>query len=375
MDQARATCDTYLPGLCAALAEIPLADLERPGNPGLTLFREHGGPALVIPKSYGGLGATPADAIRIMRAVGAASPSLAVATAMHHFSVATIFTLAESLRSGGTEWAVLEGIADQSLLVSSGFAEGRPGQGILSPSVSATRADGGFVVNGSKRPCSMASSMDLLSASVAVPTPDGGTELVLMLIPAATPGVSVHPFWGSEVLAGAESDEIRLTDVFVDQRLATRTEISARGEVDELQTVGFMWFEMLITSCYLGMASALAERAFSNGRRADDTLASLGIRLEMATTLLDSIARTLTESRVSNAALADTMIARYGAQDAINEVATMAVAALGGVAYITEPEIAYLAAACRCVSFHPPSRPGMGGAIAEYLSGGILRFG
>ncbi|URN13531.1 hypothetical protein LUW77_25075 [Streptomyces radiopugnans] len=122
------------------------------------------------------------------RAIGAAAPSLAVASTMHHFSVATIFTLAESLRSSGVEWALLEGIATQNLLVSSGFAEGNPGQGILSPTVSGVRVDGGIVVNGSKLPCSMSRSMDLLSASIAVPREDGGQETVLMLLLKGDPG-------------------------------------------------------------------------------------------------------------------------------------------------------------------------------------------
>ncbi|MFD0381522.1 hypothetical protein ACFQ2B_00965 [Streptomyces stramineus] len=187
LDEAREVCERYLPGLLAKLAEIPLTELEKPGNPGLELFRASGGPALVIPKSYSGSGATPLEAIQVTRAIGAAAPSLAVASTMHHFSVATIFTLAESLRSSGVEWALLEGIATQNLLVASGFAEGNPGQGILSPTVSGVRKDGGIVVSGSKRPCSISRSMDLLSASVSVPAQDGGSETVLMLVPRRRP--------------------------------------------------------------------------------------------------------------------------------------------------------------------------------------------
>ncbi|MDQ3403483.1 MAG: acyl-CoA/acyl-ACP dehydrogenase, partial [Actinomycetota bacterium] len=303
LDDAREVCESHLPGLLSALSEVPVLELEKPDNPGLDLFRKAGGPGLVIPANYAGAGATPLEAVHITRAIGAAAPSLSVASTMHHFSVATIFTLAESLRSGGVEWALLEGIATQNLLVSSGFAEGNPGQGILSPTVGGVRKDGGIVVNGSKRPCSMSRSMDLLSASVSVPKEGGGSEVVLMLVPAQTPGVSVHPFWGSNVLAGAESDEVRMTDVFVDDRLLVPTEFGDRGEVDELQTIGFMWFEMLITSCYLGMASALVERAFATKKLGTETVASLGVRLETATLLLEGIARQLSAKESDNAAL------------------------------------------------------------------------
>ncbi|MER6393837.1 acyl-CoA dehydrogenase family protein [Streptomyces sp. NPDC001523] len=374
LDEAREVCEKYLPGLLGKLSEIPLAELEKPGNRGLELFRASGGPALVIPKSYSGSGATPLEAIQVTRAIGAAAPSLAVASTMHHFSVATIFTLAESLRSSGVEWALLEGIATQNLLVSSGFAEGNPGQGILSPTVGGVRKDGGIVVNGSKRPCSISRSMDLLSASVSVPAEDGGSETVLMLVPADTAGVSVHPFWGSNVLAGAESDEVRLTDVFVDDRLLVPTDIGDQGELDELQTVGFMWFEMLITSCYLGMASALVERAFASRKLSAEQVTDLGVRVESAAQLLEGIARQLVAKEGDNAALTKAMIARYGAQEAIVDTAKRAVEALGGMAFISSPDVAYLAAACHCVSFHPPSKAGTSRALAANFAGDVLRF-
>ncbi|MGH3877983.1 MAG: acyl-CoA dehydrogenase family protein [Actinophytocola sp.] len=374
LDEAREVCETHLPGLLGKLADIPLADLEKPDNPGLELFKAAGGPALVISKDYDGLGVSPLEAIQVTRAIAATSPSLAVASTMHHFSVATIFTLAESLRSSGLEWALLEGIASQNLLVSSGFAEGNPGQSILSPTVGGVRKDGGIVVNGSKKPCSMSASMDLLSASVSVPKDGGGTENVAMLIPAATPGVSVHPFWRSNVLGGAESDEVRLTDVFVDERLLVPTEVGDRGEVDELQTIGFMWFEMLITASYVGMASALVERAFASPRLGTEIKADLGVRLETATLLLEGIGRQLIAKEGDNAALTKAMVARYGAQEAVVDVASMAVEALGGMAFISSPDVAYLIAACQCVNFHPPSRSATRRALVENFAGDVLRI-
>ena len=374
LDEARAVCDSHLPGLLTDLEPIPFGERERAGNPGLRLFRERGGPALLVPKQYSGLGATPLEAMQVVCAIGASSPSLAVATAMHHFSVATIFTLAESLRASGLEWALLEGIADQNLLVSSGFAEGNPGQGILAPTMTGVRVDGGIVVSGAKRPCSMASSMDLLSASAAVTGADGGTEMVLLLVPAAAPGITVHPFWRSNVLAGAESDEVRLTDVFVDDSLAMPTSLGERGDLDDLQTVGFIWFELLITSCYLGMAAALVERVFQKPTVAASRRAEIGARLETAALLLRGIGHSLADKESDNGALARAVLARYGAQDAIVDAATWAIGALGGMAFISSSDVAYLAAACQCVGFHPPSRAATNPALADYLSGDVLRL-
>ncbi|QNP68950.1 acyl-CoA/acyl-ACP dehydrogenase [Streptomyces roseirectus] len=374
LDAARETCESCLPGLLKKLDDIPLADLERPESPGLGHFRAAGGPALVIPKEYRGIGATPLQALAVVRAIGAVSPSLAVATTMHHFSVATLFTLADSIKSSGMEWALLEGIAEQNLLVASGFAEGRPAQGILAPTMRATAVEGGYVVNGAKKPCSLSRSMDLLTASVALPAPDGGGDMAVLLVPRATEGITSHPFWRSWALAGAESDEVRLTDVFVDEQLIMRTEFGAAGELDQLQTVGFIWFELLISASYLGMVSALVERVYRAGRGGDADRADLIARLEGANLLLEGVARMLADGERDDEALAKTLVARYAVQDALGESVNRAVETLGGMAFIGASDVAYLAAVSHGLTFHPPSRASFRAPFLAHVAGEPLRL-
>ncbi|MEH1015559.1 acyl-CoA dehydrogenase family protein [Micromonospora sp. CPCC 206060] len=369
LDQARALCESYLPGLLDGLSKVPFEQRESSGGGTLPVFRASNGPSLVIPKDYGGLGATPLDAVRVTRAIGAHAPSLAVATTMHHFSVATLFTFAESIKNSGMEWALLEAITSRNLLLSSGFAEGRPSQGILSPTMTATPVTGGYRINGSKKPCSLSHSMDLLTASVAVPASDGGLQTAFLLMPATLRGVTRHPFWASSVLAGAESDEVRLTDVFIEEELVIPTENGPDGMLDDLQTVGFIWFELLITASYLGMASALVERALAAGRGATTDRAALGTRLETATQLVEGAARAMMAGDTDNDALARVLMARYGAQDAITDAARQAVEMLGGMSFIGSPDVAYLIAACQCVAFHPPSRASVAAPMVDYLDG------
>jgi len=374
LDDATTVCEAFLPGLLDALAATPLSVLEGPDSPALDLFRRAGGPALLIPKTYSGLGATPKDALQISRALGSHAPSLAVATAMHHFSVATIFTLADSLKASGLEWALLEGIADQNLLVASAFGEGNSGQGILESNVIGTRTPTGLIVNGSKKPCSIARSMDLLSASAVVVDDAGKRENVILLIPANSAGVSVHPFWGSTVLRAAESEEVRLTDAEVDNSLVMPTSTGVGGELDDLQTIGFIWFEMMITSAYLGMASALVERAIDIGHLGAERVAEMTVRLETATYLLETVAHILDAGESDHSALAKVVTARYGAEDAIVDSVGQAVAALGGLAYINSPDVAYLASAAQCVRFHPPSRARTCESIAASVTGDVFRI-
>src|SRR3954471_18715036 len=89
----REACDRLLPGLRERLTEIPLRELESPDSPAMGLFRAHGGPALLIPADRGGLGASALDAVRVGRVLGSLAPSLAVATAMHHFSIGMLYAI------------------------------------------------------------------------------------------------------------------------------------------------------------------------------------------------------------------------------------------------------------------------------------------
>ncbi|MDH6131837.1 alkylation response protein AidB-like acyl-CoA dehydrogenase [Kitasatospora sp. MAA4] len=374
LDTARETCETFLPGLLDKLSGIPLTELEQPGGPAIDLFRSHGGASLVIPQAYQGRGADPLQALAVTRALAARAPSLAVGTTMHHFSVATLFTLAQSLQSSGVEWALLEGIAEQNLLVASGFAEGNPGQGILSPTMTARAAEGGFLINGAKKPCSLSRSMDLLTASVALPNADGGSDMAVLLVPRQTEGLTVHPFWSSWALAGAESEELRLTDVLVNEQQVMRTELGDAGQLDELQTVGFIWFELLISACYLGMASALVERVCERGRGTVSERARLVAGLESANLLLEGCARMIMDGETGNDSLAKSLVARYGAQDALGSAVNQAVELLGGMAFISSPDVAYLAAACHGLSFHPPSRSSFAEPYLDHVAGRPLRL-
>ncbi|MCZ0985568.1 acyl-CoA dehydrogenase [Streptomyces diastatochromogenes] len=276
----RAVLDELLPGLDDTLTDYPWEVLERPESPAFEAFRKVGGPALLVPSEHSGTGADAVQAVRVQRAVASRSPSLAVATTMHHFSVAGLVETHRATQ--GLEWMLLEGVARDGLLLASGFAEGQPGRHILSPTMRAEQAqDGQILISGSKRPCSLARSMDLLTASVTVPLPDGGgTQMAVALIPADSHGLRVEPFWRTPLLAGAESEAVVLDRVPVPEDLLVRIDPGAAGGLDSLQTAGFLWFELLMTATYLGVASALAERVLRADRVPVTEQAALVVELE-----------------------------------------------------------------------------------------------
>jgi alkylation response protein AidB-like acyl-CoA dehydrogenase len=365
----RECLERYLPGLDKLLADIPLGELEKPGSDTLATFRQLGGPALLVPEKFGGKGASLVDAVRIQRAIGSRSPSLAVATTMHHFSVASLVELTAA--GNGFEWAMLTAIAENAWLLSSGFAEGKPTQHILSPTMRGVRVEGGLKVSGDKKPCSLTWSMDLMSASVAVVDPDGGPErMAIILIPATSDGIERKPFWNNWALAGAESDQVTLTDVFVPDALSFYPDTGA--VMDPIQERGFVWFELLIAASYLGAASALAERVILSGRGSADDRMMLAVELESAAAALEHVAAGVTDTDDNDALLARALYARFGVERAIERASMAAAAAAGGMAFVGSSDVAYLLAVARALAFHPPSRGAASEPLARYLAGDPL---
>lgn len=367
LERERATCEHYLPGLDDKLAGIPLAQLEGRGSPGIELYRAAGGAGLLIPRLHGGGGACAVDAVRITRAVAARSPSLAVATTMHQFSVATLVALAQS--SAGLEWMLLDGVANDQRLMASAFAEGRTAQGILAPTMIGRWDGRNWLVTGRKQPCSLSTSMDLLSASVALHGPDGSTRTAVALIPAAAPGIRVEPFWGSFVLAGSESDAVILQDVEVHPDLIVELSTGLDGELDDLQTLGFVWFELLLTACYLGATTSLVERVLIEERGAPHERVALAMAVEGAALLLDGAARNLDEGDGGNDGLARSLITRFTVAETVRASAAKAVELLGGMAFVRSADVVYLASAIHAIGFHPPSRSASADALLGWFAG------
>ena len=362
LETERQTMNAFLPGLDERLQQVPFGDLERRENPGISMYREAGGPSLLVPKEFGGLGATPVEAVRIHRAIGSRSPSLGIAATMHNFSLATLVEYGEY----SSEY--LKNICMGQLLVASGFAEGRTGASILAPSIRAVKVDGGYLVNGSKKPCSLSCSMHLLTASVAVPAREGdGTERAVAIIAADTPGIDRKPFWKSPVLAGAESDELILRDVFVPDEMFFFPLVQEK--LDPIETAGFLWFELLVSGSYLGMASALVERAMMSRKGGACEQTILAMEPQTAMAALEGLAYAMLEGERSERSLAMALFMRFGVQDTIERVVARSAELLGGIEFINNPQVAYLLAATRALAFHPPSRISAAGPLASYLSG------
>jgi len=374
LDAARQACDKHHPGLGAALAAIPLLEREVAGSPVIELFRKLGGVGLLVPPEFGGDGASALEAVRVMRGLSSYSPSLGAAVTMHHFTAAMLFSLAgKAERLTVRQRDLLARVVPDGLLMASGWAEGSPDQNILRPSVTATRDGKDWLLNGDKKPCSLSGSMDLLTASVALPYRRRKT-LALALVPADAAGIEVKPFWSSSVLAAAQSDEVRLTNVRVPDELVIRTRPDDPHCIDDLQAAGFAWFVLLISSVYAGAASELTARVLHGQRGSVTDRAAVAVAVESTAGQLEGVARAIDDGLSGDEAVSAVLVARYAAQTTLAAAVDLAVELLGGMAFIRSSEVAYLSSAVRALAFHPPSRSSAAEPLLGYLTGGPLEL-
>ncbi|MDQ2821166.1 MAG: acyl-CoA/acyl-ACP dehydrogenase [Pseudomonadota bacterium] len=359
---ARALLEQYAPGFDAILSEMPYGQREAAHSPVIGLFKKTRLGGLLAPTESGGLGATALQAIQVQYALGSRSPSLAVATTMHQFSMASLVAMVKL--GGGAEVLLINAIATQGLLLASGFAEGVPGRGILDSGLTATAAPGGVHISGSKKPCSLAHSMDLLTASYVRPSPNG-EELMIALIPAASPGLLRKPYWHNHALAGGESDEIVLENVFVSDKMIFSA--GCKAQLEPVQVIGFIWFELLMSASYLGACAGLVEQVVVRQRWNDSDRVDLAAELQLAWFALHGAAHALASELARDDLLASVLLLRYGLEKLLARVSVAAHEMLGGNSFIASADSSNWLAACRGLCFHPPARISMYSALGPYL--------
>src|SRR5262249_25072239 len=155
----------------------------------------------------------------------------------------------------------------------------------------------------------------------------------------------VHPFWGNDLLAGAESDEVRLEDVYVPADLVVRAGEDDPGKLDDLQTAGFVWFELLISAGYVGAAAALVEQVLERERGGVAERGALAVEMEAAISLLEGVARATAGEPADEASVARVLVARFTVQQSLPRIAAQALELLGGMDFIRSSRNAQAAAA------------------------------
>jgi alkylation response protein AidB-like acyl-CoA dehydrogenase len=378
MRHEREVLDRLMPGAEARLRALPMMLLEASVAPGIRLLKDVGLPQLVIPRAHGGLGASAVEVAAVHRALASRSPSLGLAATMHSFVARTLVEYAGRGVAYGAD--LLSILACGSSFLASGFTEAGPG---LRPPEVSLRAlpgpDRTWIVSGSKKPCTLARSMDFLSAGVLAIDGGGRLRRAVALIPGHVPGVERRSLGQTAVLAGAETDELLLKNVVVphDFVFMIDGDDARPGNDLGLESVerrGCLWLELCLGASYVGMASALVERALGKGGQLGATeRVALWTDAESAMAAVTGIGVAL-DAGVADAdvdeRLAYAVAVRLGAKAMLERTTSKCADLFANGA--RDPEIAHLLGLSRALAFHPSSRTFGSKAMAAYLDGKAL---
>ena len=228
------------------------ADHDREGSfpqENLALLRGAGWAALSVPHEWGGWGAGLADAVRLLRALGAGCGSTALAYAMH---VQTLGSAAGRGWSGDAWPRLCADVVARGAWVNSCASEpelGSPSRGGL-PHTTALPVAGGWVISGRKNFASLAPALDW----AIVPAALQGEALGIgrFLVPVAR--LRIEETWNAMGMRATGSHDIVLENVVVGpEALLYRESAAAPGP---RQPAAAAWFTLCFSAVYLGVADA-----------------------------------------------------------------------------------------------------------------------
>lgn len=338
----------YLPDLADKLEALGLMATEDPATNVVALWKDHDGPRLTAPKELGGLGATCVETLELQRGVGYLSPSLAAASTMHYLSVAGLADFAKS--TDDETVGLITSLIENRTVFASGFSEGTISGSVFRPTMQAHPADGGYTLTGSKKPCSLADSMDCVMASVVL---DDTGQRAITLIWNGSEGLTVAPLWTSAPLAGAQTHRVDFENVFVPNELMMVSDVEDPDGRNEKS--GYVLFGLIITAGYIGAATRLALKLVERQDFTSADFVELFSPAEGAWRAMHMVAARYDTGDRSDDLFADLLWIRLGLRDHLQTCVARLVARVGGVAFATDPEIAYLASCISAYSFHPPN--------------------
>ena len=355
--------DKIAPGLYEKIAATPPDEHERDSTTVLAALKQTRATVMLVPGRFGGGGCGAVDAVLFQTTLGALAPAAAIATTMHHYKIAALAEVATAGDPGAG--AILEDISRGAKLVASGGAESTPGRDLRTLGSRAVRDGSGYRVTGLKRPCSLSRDMDIMSLMVEIQSAEGVAEgYAQAFVDSNAEGLRVEPFWHSPVFRAAQSHAVHLDGV----RLPAERLFPLRGPQGRSFAAGcYIWFQLLISASYLGVAHCIALAADPRRRSGSaawtDAVARLG-RLEAGVV---EAARAVDQGADERTRLNLAVRARDRLEDELAAVGGRLLRAAGGAGFALNGLPTTLTGALNAMAFHPPQRGAREGVGLELL--------
>src|SRR5215469_2856368 len=228
---------------------------------GYQLLKEEGFFTALVPAELGGGNAGYAEICHSIRRIATSCGATALAFSMHSHLVAAAAWRWRH-QNAPTEGFLKRVAAEDLILVSSG------GSDWLKSAGTATKTDGGYLINARKIFSSGSPMGDLLVTSAVCGDPDEAQTVLHFAVPMNAKGVTILDTWHVLGMRGSGSHDIELKNVFVpDAAISGRR---PQGKWHMLFHVISMIAFPLIYSAYLGVAEGARRKALEIARKKPD---------------------------------------------------------------------------------------------------------
>lgn len=318
------------------------------------LLRESGLIGAAVPVELGGDGMDHATLCGVVRRIGRACGSTALAFSMHCHQVAVAAWRWQHTQAP-TDGLLRRVAAENLVLVSSGGSDWLQGAG------TATKVDGGFRIDARKVFSSGCQAGSLLMTSAVYDDPEAGATVLHFAIPFSAEGVTILDTWDTMGMRGTGSHDVELKAVFVaDAAVSGRR---PQGKWHPLFHIISMIAFPLIYSAYLGVAEGARDAALEMARKKPANAGLVSLTGEMqnavwtAETALAAMIATAATAQPGPETTSRVMTGRTVAGRAAIRTVELALEVAGGGAFYRKSPIERAFRDIQGARFHPLQEP------------------
>jgi len=232
-------------------------------------MREAGFLRLTVPEELGGLGASLAEMLPALERLAAGDGSTALAVTMHVSPLGQWSAVWRRTRAPALE-AMLRGAARGELVWAALTAEAGVPNRMTDARTTATRADGGYRLNGRKTFATNSAVATHCSTTARYDDPRLGPRLMVFRVDLSDPAVTVHRTWDTLGMRATQSNDVEYRDLFVSEEALVHSQPIGHFDARVLETV-FTWSLPAFGAVYTGIAQGGLSWALDLLRQRDPT--------------------------------------------------------------------------------------------------------
>lgn len=231
-------------------------------------MKKSGYSALVVPKKFGGLEATPLETAMAQERLAYGDLPTAIAINMHIISISMVTDLwwvAEKEAGANREGLerLLRAVVDESIIFAAPVSDPKMNSsvgfaGVNDTTRQARKVDGGYVVSGRSGFGTMSAGADYILTTARYKDPNKGPQCVLCFFPATTKGIEIQNNWDTMSIRSSQSNDVVWNDVFVPNESVI---VRPTQTWDVLANLTASRWIASGPACYVGLAQAARDYA------------------------------------------------------------------------------------------------------------------